>query len=102
MKFTNKIIMIEVCDTEDLNLYQDPLSINIEAEAFDISVDLKFPTQNQENVLDFSALKVGEVKEQTLSIKNIGLYKVKFNFAMKKKQFRECFVVEPQDGELDP
>jgi len=35
-------------------------------------------------------------------LKNIGLYKIKFNFVMKKKQFRECFVVEPADGELDP
>jgi hypothetical protein len=57
---------------------------------------------NQENLLDFGALKVGEVKEQSLIIKNIGLYKVKFNFTMKKKQFRECFVVEPAEGELDP
>ena len=37
-----------------------------------------------------------------MSLKNIGLYKVKFNFTMKKKLFRDCFVVEPAEGELDP
>lgn len=93
MKFSNKI-MVEVCDTEDMQLYQEPLTITIEAEAFNISVDLKFPTPT-DSILDFGAMKVGEVKEQILALKNIGLYKVKFNFNMKKKQFRECFVVEP-------
>jgi len=47
-------------------------------------VDLKFPTGN-DSVLDFGAMKVGELKEQILALKNIGLYKVKFNFTMKKK-----------------
>jgi len=43
-------------------LYQEPLQINIEAEAFNISVDLKFPTPT-DSILDFGAMKVGEVKE---------------------------------------
>lgn len=77
--------MVEVCDTEDMKIYQEPLPINIEAEAFDISVDIKFPQNEKENVLSFGAMKVGEVKEQSLNLKNIGLYKVKFNFSMKKK-----------------
>lgn len=35
----------------------------IEAEAFNISVDLKFPTGGNDSILDFGAMKVGEVKE---------------------------------------
>lgn len=34
-------------------------------------------------------------------IKNIGLYKVKLAFVMKKKQFRDCFYIDPQSYELE-
>ena len=35
-------------------------------------------------------------------MKNIGLYPVKYNFTMKKKQTREIFTIEPMEGELNP
>jgi len=37
------------------------LIVDIEAEAFNISVDIKM--NNTENILDFGAIKVGEIKE---------------------------------------
>jgi len=47
-------------------------------------------------------LKVFELKENQIILKNTGLYKVQFNFSMKKKITREYFTVEPMDGTLEP
>ena len=74
----------------------------MEAEGFDITVELKFPDNNSDNLLDFGAVKVGDYKDQTFIVKNTGLYKVKFSFMMKKKLFKEIFKVEPTEMELDP
>ena len=52
--------------------------------------------------MDFDAVRVGEPKENKLHLKNIGLYPVKYNFTMKKKQTREIFCIEPMEGELNP
>lgn len=68
-----------------------PIDIPIEAEAFDISVDLKFPNQNTENLLDFGAIRVGDYKDQNFIVKNIGLYVVKISFTIKKKLYKDCF-----------
>ena len=47
-------------------------------------------------------MRVGERKHQQFTIKNIGLYKIKYKFTMKKKIFTENFEVEPKEAELDP
>jgi hypothetical protein len=45
-------------------------------------------------------VRVGEPKENKLVLKNIGMYSVKYNFAMKKKAAREIFTIDPMEGEL--
>lgn len=80
-----------------MNVKNEPKEIPVEAEAFDISVDLKFPDNNTENMLDFGNIRVGDFKDQTFTVKNVGLYTVKFSFVMKKKLFKECFRVEPSE-----
>jgi hypothetical protein len=50
--------------------------------------------------MDFEAVRVGEPKENKLYLKNIGMYPVKYSFAMKKKQTREIFTIDPMEGEL--
>lgn len=42
---------------------QEVKNILIEAEAFDISVELKFPDKNPDNMLDFGAVRVGDIKD---------------------------------------
>jgi len=42
---------------------QEVKTISIEAEAFDITVELKFPENNTENVLDFGAVRVEDIKD---------------------------------------
>ena len=45
---------------------------------------------------------MGEPKENKLVLKNVGMYPVKYNFTMKKKQTREIFTIEPMEGDLHP
>jgi hypothetical protein len=101
-KFSHKITLVAE-DIEGMNIKNEPKEIPIEAEAFDISVELKFPSgDNAENMLDFGAIRVGDFQDKTFTVKNIGLYNVKFAFVMKKKLFKECFRIEPSEVELEP
>lgn len=47
-------------------------------------------------------MRVGDYKDQTFTVKNIGLYNVKFCFVMKKKTFKDAFRIEPSEVELEP
>ena len=53
-------------------------------------------------MLNFGDLRVGDYNDQNFTVKNIGLYKVKFSFVMTKKLFKECFKIDPMEVELDP
>lgn len=74
----------------------------MDAEGFDISVELKFPDNNSENLLDFGSVRVGDYMDKTFTVKNTGLYRVKFSFVLRKKLFKEMFRVEPMEVELEP
>lgn len=54
---------LEVEDTEGLDVKQEVKVLQIEAEAFDITIDLKFPENNDDNMLDFGAVRVGDFKD---------------------------------------
>jgi hydrocephalus-inducing protein len=95
-KFNESLKLIAE-DVENMNIFSNPIVIPIEAEAFDITVDLKFPSDNTENLLDFGAIRVWDYKDQTFTIKNIGLYNVKISFTLKKKLYKECFKIEPME-----
>jgi hydrocephalus-inducing protein len=97
-KFNPKVIL-EVEDTEGYNIRQDNKTIEFKAEAFKIALDIKM---SHDQILDFDAVRVGEPKENKISLKNIGMYPVKYSFTMKKKQTREIFTIEPMEGELNP
>jgi hypothetical protein len=53
-------------------------------------------------MLDFGPVRVGDIKDQFFSVKNIGLYRVQFSFSMKKKLFKDNFKIEPNKTELEP
>lgn len=84
-------------DVEGLKKVSEPIDIPIEAEAFDISVELKFPNENTENMLNFEAVRVGDFVDRTFTVKNIGLYNVKLSFVMKKKSTKDSFKIEPSE-----
>ena len=60
----------------------------------------KDETQIQAQELDFGAVRVGEPKENTITIKNEGKYAIRYNFTRKKKLTREIFSVDPEQDEL--
>jgi hydrocephalus-inducing protein len=91
---------LEVEDTEGFGIKQENQEIELIAEAFDITVDIDL--KNEENILDFEAVRVGEPKQKVLTLTNNGKYPVKYGFNMKKKQTREMFTIEPNEGELQP
>lgn len=93
-------LTLEVEDTEGYNIKQEPQEVNLSAEAFDITVDIDL--KNEENILDFGAVRVGEPKQKTMTLTNHGKYVVKYGFNMKKKSTREIFTIEPNEGELQP
>jgi hydrocephalus-inducing protein len=97
-----KQLQLEVEDTEGLGVKQTPVVIDVLAEAFDISVQLLNFKSPENNLLDFGDVKVGAIAQQSFSIKNAGLYMVKFEFDMKKKLFRDNFTIEPQNGSIEP
>jgi hydrocephalus-inducing protein len=53
-------------------------------------------------MLDFGSLKVGDFVDKNFNVKNIGLYKVKISFVIKKKLYKESFKIESMEFELDP
>jgi hypothetical protein len=57
---------------------------------------------NHDQILDFDAARVGEPKENKISMRNIGMYPIEYSFTMNKKQTREIFNTEPMEGELNP
>jgi len=75
--------------------------IKVQAEAFRISPTVTIGKDDGQ-VLDFGAVRVGEPKDNTITIKNEGKYPIKYNFTRKKKQTREIFTVEPEQDELKP
>ncbi len=94
-------ISLEVEDTEGYSIKQDTKQIKIQAEAFKISPTVTIGKEDGQ-VLDFGAVRVGEPKENTITIKNDGKYPIKYNFTRKKKLTREIFTVEPEQDELKP
>lgn len=94
-------ISLEVEDTEGHGIQQEVKLIKIQAEAFKISPNVVIGKDDGQ-VLDFGAVRVGEPKENTITIKNDGKYPIKYNFTRKKKLTREIFTVEPEQDELKP
>lgn len=96
-KFHTKITL-EVCDVEGIGIKQDPKVINIEAEAFDVKVNMNFG--NEKGIIDFKDVRVFEEVQQNITLANSGIYDVKYNFLIKKKLMRDMFSFTPSEGSL--
>lgn len=94
-------ISLEVEDTEGHGIQQEVKVIKVQAEAFKISPTVTIGKDDSQ-VLDFEAVRVGEPKENTITIRNDGKYAITYNFTRKKKITRELFTVEPEQDELKP
>jgi hydrocephalus-inducing protein len=94
-------LTLEVTDTEERGIQQEVKVIRVQAEAFKISPTVTIGKDDSQ-LLDFGAVRVGEPKENTVTIRNEGKYPIKYNFTRKRKQTREIFTVEPEADELKP
>jgi Flagellar-associated PapD-like len=98
-KFHPKV-NLEVTDTENIGIKQDPKVINIEAEAFDVKVNINFG--NDKNLIDFKDVKVFDEVTQQINLTNSGIYDVKYNFLVKKKIMKDIINFTPPEGLLTP
>lgn len=75
--------------------------IKINAEAFKVSVEPIISAENK--ILDFGNIKVKDYKIINFSLKNHGIYKVKFKFEINpgKKLWNDLFKFEPSEGEIE-
>ena len=85
-------MVLEVENIEGFKIKQEPLEIQLLAEAFDISVDIDF--KNTDNIIDFEAVRVRYPKERKLTLKNIGKYPVNYGFIMKNSKTRDIFIIQ--------
>jgi len=92
-------IKLEVEDVEGCSIKQDEKPINIDAEAFNITLN---EGMQVEQFLNFEAVRVGEPKEQTLYLKNQGQYPIRYDFRMKRQSTQQMFTIEPMEGKLEP
>jgi hydrocephalus-inducing protein len=100
-KILDPIINLEVEDVEECGVKQEVKPIKLQAEAFKISPNVVVGKDDSQ-ILDFGAVRVGEPKEQSVTIKNDGKYPIRYSFLRKKKLYREIFKVEPEEDELQP
>jgi hypothetical protein len=89
--------VLEVEDVEGHGIKQEAKTINIDSEAFNITLNDGMQTE-----LDFGAVRVGEPKELPLYLKNQGQYPISFDFRMKKAVTKQMFTITPMTGQLQP
>lgn len=65
-------------DTEKHGVRQEIKVIKLQAEAFKISPTVTVGKDDSQ-ILDFGAVRVGEPKENTITIRNEGKYPIKYN-----------------------
>lgn len=90
-------IKLEVEDVEEQGKKQEEKTIQIDAEAFNISLNETIVTE-----LDFGAVRVFEHKEMPLYLKNQGQYPISYDFRMKKAITKQMFTITPMKGKLQP
>lgn len=90
-------IKLEVEDVESQGVKQEEKTVQLDAEAFDITLNEEMQTD-----LDFGNVRVGEPKELPLYLKNQGQYPISYDFKMKKTSTKQIFTITPMEGKLQP
>ncbi|CAH2323836.1 Hypothetical predicted protein [Pelobates cultripes] len=107
-KATNvkKFIRLEVSDVENILGIVQLETIQVLAEAYDVSLDISFP-KGTDGGLDFGVVKVNDEVKHTISLKNKGKYEIGFSFSLEGTgpgmvDLNSIFSVTPQKGPLAP
>jgi hypothetical protein len=91
---------LDIEDNLDYGVKLDPKPIKLNAEAFEVSVDLVI--DNEGKIIDFGNVKVKEPKSFPFMLKNLGIYKITYKFEIMKKLWQELFRFEPSEGVIEP
>ena len=77
------------------------IAVELQAEAYSIDVDVKWPQEEVEG-LDFGAFKVVDEQASSLDLFNNGKYDVGFKIIARKRPTRDILTFEPSEGVLAP
>jgi hypothetical protein len=96
-----RIIRLEVFDIEKIGGVVQSETILIQAEAYDVSMEVHCP-KGSDGTLDFGVLKVYEEAKQVCVIKNKGKYEIGYRFVFDSKDVAEHFSITPIQGVIQP
>ncbi|XP_032925432.1 hydrocephalus-inducing protein-like isoform X2 [Catharus ustulatus] len=99
-----KILRLEVSDTENILGIVQAENIKISAEVCDVSLSIDMP-EGPDGSLEFGTINVLDNVKKVLTLKNKGLYNIEYHFMLKgagptMQDLTSHFTVEPQSGVL--
>ncbi|KAJ8272065.1 hypothetical protein COCON_G00109240 [Conger conger] len=101
-----RAVSMEVSDVENILGLVQTEHIQIQAEAYDVALDISFP-KGADGGLDFGTLKVSDEAKLSVTLKNRGKYEIAFKFVLKSpdpglSELDSMFSITPQKGSLNP
>jgi len=104
-----KQFKIEYSDEKDVIGLIGNATINVLAEAYDLSLSLVFPKNTEQSLLDFEKLRAHDDKQLICTLKNRGKYEVKYKFTLDKAALKkipgateDMLTVVPSSQDLKP
>ncbi|XP_064495666.1 hydrocephalus-inducing protein homolog [Pseudopipra pipra] len=74
---TNKMIQLEVSDTENILGIVQAETIKVSVEVYDVNLSINMP-EGPDGSLEFGTINVLDNKKQVLSLQNKGLYDIEY------------------------
>ncbi|XP_054152188.1 hydrocephalus-inducing protein-like [Melozone crissalis] len=99
-----KILRLEVSDTENILGNFQAENIKISAEVYEVSLSIDMP-EGADGSLEFGTINVLDKVKKVLSLQNKGVYNIEYSFTLKgagpkMQDLTSHFTVEPQSGVL--
>ncbi|XP_063024376.1 hydrocephalus-inducing protein-like [Melospiza melodia melodia] len=99
-----KILQLEVSDTENILGNFQAENIKISAEVYEVSLSIDMP-EGADGSLEFGTINVLDKVKKVLSLQNKGVYNIEYSFTLKgagpkMQDLASHFTVEPQSGVL--
>ncbi|KAM3664992.1 hydrocephalus-inducing protein homolog [Ammospiza maritima maritima] len=99
-----KILRLEVSDTENILGNFQAENIKISAEVYEVSLSIDMP-EGADGSLEFGTINVLDKVKKVLSLQNKGVYNIEYSFTLKgagpkMQDLASHFTVEPQSGVL--
>ncbi|XP_032533063.1 hydrocephalus-inducing protein homolog [Chiroxiphia lanceolata] len=101
---TNKVIRLEVSETENILGIVHAETIKVSVEVYDVNLSINMP-EGPDGSLEFGTINVLDNKKEVLSLQNKGLYDIEYSFKLttgsaKRGHLESHFTVRPQRAVL--